>query len=251
MSYIKNVLSRDSRLEAVEAFHLLKGAAMENPTSDLILSLLALPSMVAQEEFKISILIAAVQDGMVTDGIIESLCKMISGLSPGIWSEKVDDIKAFISGSEFLKFTRRQKLLLAHTFEVLFAKGFDDSRELAMKAYCQISPQNVEFAPYSDENVRIRLARLAYGCHMNNWQEVLGEIFRFKKTIKKAHYGHLKGMVSYYIGIALANSVKEIDKKDAGYYIAGANCKRFPLAAIYLSYHPQKVETSILGRSCF
>lgn len=251
MSYIKNVLSRDSRLESVEAFHLLKEEAMKNPTSDLILSLLSLPSMVAQEEFKISILIAAVQDGMVTDGIIGSLCEMISGLSPGIWSEKVDDIKAFISGSEFLKFTREQKLLLSHAFEVLFAKGFNGSRELVMMAYCQISPQNVEFEPYSDKNVRIRLARLAYGCHPYNWKEVLNEILSIKNIIKKAHYGHLKGMVSYYIGIALANSVKEIDKKDAGYYIASANCKRFPLATIYLSYHPQKVETSILGKSCF
>ena len=57
---------------------------------------------------------------------------------------------------------------------------------------------NYEFSPDSDENVRIRLAKLAYNTHQYNFNDIITNIKSIKKHLKITHRKYLLGMLNYY-----------------------------------------------------
>ena len=98
-----------------------------------------------------------------------------------------------------------------------------------------------------EENVRIRLAKIAYTANIYNVVEKEHEIKDIKNRLKKVDRDFLLGMVNYYRGLC-SRCCNANDGKDAEYYILKAKSRGFSLASVYLNNRQIHFETSRIER---
>ena len=134
-------------------------------------------------------------------------------------------------------------MLLANTIEVMYAKGFNTYKLLNL-IYQRLSLSDVEFNPDSDDNVRIKLAKIAYSTSKFNICDSLATIENVKHHLKVSEHKHLLGMLNYYKGLCLEVASYSLEFKDSKHYILKSRNKGFALASIYLNYRGNNVETS-------
>ena len=134
-------------------------------------------------------------------------------------------------------------LLLANAVEIMYAKGFDTFGLLNL-IYQRVPLSDVCFNPYSEDNTRIKLAKIAYSTTKYNMNDNLEEFKCLKRNLKAAGYNHLLRILNYYKGVCLGSIFYKIDYKGADYYILKAKNNQFELAYIYLNYRGNNSETS-------
>ena len=126
----------------------------------------------------------------------------------------------------------------------MYAKGYEHSFDLANFIYQRISDSDKEFNPDSDDNVRIKLAKIAYSTGKYNFNEKIMAINTIKHHLQSCGRKYLMGIVNYYKGLCLKATGFDIDYKDDIYYIRKSESRGFSLARIYLNYRTNNFETS-------
>lgn len=223
-------------------FNYLKQALLENYNLNLLTDLLSLPCMQHMEKNRLELLLALLDDGENNDFIVEKLCDTLINITPEIWDKYKKIMKSFI---EFKLYTliRSQKLRLAHTIEIMYAKGYKHTFMLATIIYNRISLTDTDFNPDNDDNVRINLAKIAYSTTRYNFNDKINEIEHIKLHIKSCGRKYLMGTINYYKGLCLQAAKVQFDYKDSAHYILKSHSKDFALANIYINYH-YNIETS-------
>ena len=130
---------------------------------------------------------------------------------------------------------RAWQLYLVHVIETLYAKNLINAWPLLFDMYRLIEPSNNDFSPNSEENVRIKCARIAYSTNNYNYKQKLEEINALKENLKISENRQLLGMVFYYKGLCLKD-IRCYDK-DITYFMQKSRDKGYRLAGIYLDYH--------------
>lgn len=225
-----------------DCFNYLKQALLENYKLNLLIDLLSLPCMQNMEKNTLGLLIALLEDGENNDFIVEKLCDTLINITPKIWDEYEEILKSFIEFKLYM-LIRSQKFRLAHTIEIIYAKGYKNTFTLATIIYNRIPLSDTEFNPDSDDNVRINLAKIAYSTTRCNFNDKINKIEHIKFHIKNCGRKYLIGIINYYKGLCLQATGVKFDYKDAAHYIIKSNSKDFELAKIYCNYH-YNVETS-------
>ena len=205
--------------------------------------MLSLTCMQHNTKQKILLLLSVLEDQDIDDKLVGLFCKVFGSISGELWDECKNRLKSFIEEHYYL-LQHNQLLSLANTIEVMSAKRYHNAFELANVIYQRIPLNNYEFNPDSDENVRIRLAKLAYSTHQYNFNEIISEIENIKKHLKITHRKYLLGMLNYYKGLCLGAVNETLNYKNANDFIAKSNDKGFALASIYLCYSSLNFETS-------
>lgn len=223
-------------------FDYLKHQLLEKYNLKLLIDLLSLPCMQHMERNTLGLLIALLEDGENNDFIVEKLCDTLINITPKIWDEYKKILKSFIE-LNFSMLNRSQKLCLAHTIEVMYAKGYKHTFTLATIIYKRIPLTDTEFNPDSDDNVRINLAKIAYSTTKCNFNDKINEIEYIKFHIKTCGRKYLIGLLNYYKGICLRAAGVHFNYKDDTHYIMKSSSKDFALANIYCNYH-YNIETS-------
>lgn len=241
MKNFKNCLSGINIDEKV--FSYLKTELMERYSFGLVRDLFSLPCMEYETRHKLSLLFSLLEDNEVNDTIIGMLCQILSNIFDKMWYDYRERLKTLIE-ENYIILNRSQLLLLAHTIELMYAKGYENTLELTNLVYQRISLYNNEFNADSDENVRIKLAKIAYSTSRYNIHENFSAIQEIKKHLKKSGRKHLFGILNYYKGICLEVAGWKFEYKDANYYILKSRCNEFELAYVYLNYRTNNLETS-------
>jgi hypothetical protein len=125
----------------------------------------------------------------------------------------------------------------------MYAKGYN-ALGLVYLIYQRIPMSNVEFNPDSEDNVRIKLAKIAYSTDNYNISENFATIQSIKYHLKTSGRKYLMGMLNYYKGLCLKLANWRNDYKDANYYILKSGNYGFGLADTYLKYASNNFETS-------
>lgn len=224
-------------------FEYLQSELKENYSFGLVIDLFSLPCMQYETRNKLSIIFALLEDRETNDTIISWLTYILTNLSGELWHEYQERLKSCIE-AQFSLFSRSQLLLLAHTIEIMYAKGYENTFELSRILYQCIPLCNNEFNPDSDDNIRIKLAKIAYSTSQYNFNEKLAAIKDIKDHLKNSGRKYLQGMLNYYKGICLGAAACRLDYKDDVYYIMKSKIKEFELAYVYLDYRGKNFETS-------
>ena len=231
-------------LEGIEAtekcFNFLKANLNEKFDYELFWDLLSLPCMEHEDKSKLSLLFALLEDNICNDAIVNALCDILSNIPAPLWSIYKENLIQIFQIKHFI-FNRSQKLQIANTIEIMYAKGYDDAWKLAELIYQTICQTNREFNPDSEENVRIKLAKIAYGTNRYNHNERYEQINSIKNHIKNSGRKYLMSVLNYYKGLCLKFGGITLDYKDFKYYMAKSRNRGFSLAHIYLIYN---IETS-------
>lgn len=226
-----------------ECFSFLKGKLQKEYSFILFNDMLSLTCMRHNTKQRMSLILSVLEDKKTDDGLVGLFCELLSGISGELWDEFKNRLKTFIEDDYYL-LQQTQLLLLANTIEVMYAKGYNNAFELANVIYRRIPLNNYEFNPDSDENIRIKLAKLAYSTHQYNFNDIITDIKSIKKHLKITHRKYLLGMLNYYKGLCLGAANETYNYNNANYYIAKAKDKGFALAPIYLHYNSKNFETS-------
>ena len=226
-----------------KCFSYLKGELQENYSFELIRDLLALPCMEHRSENKLLLLIALLEDKEVNDTIIDILCQLLSSISSELWQATKGQLTDIIMNN-YHTFSRSQILLLANTIEFMYAKGYEDTFSLSKLIYQRIPLYDNGFNSDSDDNVRIKLAKIAYSTCKNNVYDMLASIEAIKSHLKSSGRKYMLGTINYYKGLCLGVCAHKIDYKDANHYLLKSKNKGFALAGIYLSHRAFNFETS-------
>ncbi|MDD6736411.1 MAG: hypothetical protein PUE13_08915 [Clostridiales bacterium] len=182
-------------------------------------------------------LIELLKDGSINDFIVQKLCEYLEDISPVTWDEMKLTISDCICGIN----NRSWQLSLIQTLEILYAKNLPGTRPLLFELYRRIEPRDNDFSPNSEENIRIKCARIAYHVNQYNFVQRLGEINKLKNALKRSGNKQLMGMVFYYKALCVQNI--ECYGKDTSYYMRKSLDKGYRMAGVYLDYH-YNVETS-------
>ncbi|MCH5186088.1 MAG: hypothetical protein J1F64_08185 [Oscillospiraceae bacterium] len=95
-------------------------------------------------------------------------------------------------------FNRTQLVIIADTFEILYAREKrGDMKETLKYIFRHISVEN-KLTPNSEENIRIELSKIAYSCNKGNYNESIDKIYGIKLRLKSAGVKGLSGVVAYY-----------------------------------------------------
>ena len=226
-----------------KCFNHLKNELSENYDFALLNDLLALPCMRFKIKHKLLLLFSLLEADEVNDTIIDTLCNLLINVPARLWDDFSERTEMLIE-SKHLLLSRSQKLRLAHTIEVMYAKGYTHTFDLANLIYQSLSQSDNEFNLDSDENVRIRLAKIAYSTGKYNFNEKTRAITTIKHHLKRSGRKYLMGVVNYYKGICLKATGVKIDYKDDIYYMMKSKSRGFDLASIYLEYRSNNLETS-------
>ncbi len=226
-----------------QCFNYLKEELQNNYSHSLMNDLFALPCMKYETKHKLSLLFSLFEENEINDSFIDMLCDLLSNISEELWQAYTEQLQSFIE-EKYISLSRHQLLLLANTIEIMYAKGYAYTFKLANLIYQRISLHNNEFNSYSDENVRIKLAKIAYSANKYNINEKLSDIQTIKKQIENADRKYLLGAVNYYKGLSLEAASYIDDYNDASHYIWKSKSKEFKLADIYLCYRQINSETS-------
>ena len=226
-----------------KCFNYLKDALEQKYDFTLFNDLLSLPCMQFEVKHKLLLLFALLEDGEINDTIINTLCSLLINISARMWDDFSERVEMLVE-SKYVLLSRSQKLRLAHTIEVMYAKGYEHSFDLANLIYQRIAESDKDFNPDSEENVRVRLAKIAYSTSKYNFNEKIAAINTIKHHLKSCGRKYLLGIVHYYKGLCLKITGTTIDYKDDSYYMRKAKERDFALASIYLNYGINNLETS-------
>ncbi|MBQ4516614.1 MAG: hypothetical protein II978_07480 [Clostridia bacterium] len=221
----------------------LKGELSKKFDKELLYDFLSLPVIKHMHKERITILINLIRDGVYDYDIISSLCDELEDVSNYLWLDIVNMIDEIIH-EIFYKFDRRAQLKLAYTLEVLYAKGFSNIGIMLQKLFEIINFSNLEFSPDSEENVHIRLAKVAYSCNAYNYPQKVKCLKSIKEHLKMSKNKHLMGMLNYYKGISYKCAHLSYDGKNDEYYILKSRNRGFELAKIYFEYINIHIEKS-------
>lgn len=244
MNNVTNWLKGNSIKEI--GFLRIKEELEKNYSFELVRDIISLPCMQYSTELKLSLIIAHLEDKAVNDTIIGVLCQILSDIPIGLWRTYGENINTFIEENYFL-LTHSQLLLLAHTIEIMYAKRYENTWQLLNKIYQRITLHDYEFNPDSEDNVRIKLAKIAYSTSIYNIQDKLNSIGAMKHHLKTSGREYLLGMLNYYKGLCLKAANCKINFKDGTYYMMKSENREFELASIYLNYNSNNFETSKEG----
>ncbi len=226
-----------------KCFRYLKDELSQKYDFALLNDLLSLPCMQFEEKNKLLLLFALLEDGEINDNIIDKLCNHLDNISERIWVDYHEKLKSLVE-TKYLLLCKSQKLRLAQTIETMYAKGYEHSFDLANLIYQRISESNKEFNPDSYDNIRIKLAKIAYSTGKYNFNEKIMEINTIKRHLKSCRHKELMGIVNYYKGLCLKVTGFKIDYNDEIYYILKSKSRGFDLATIYLNHRSNNLETS-------
>ena len=226
-----------------KCFEYLKNELKKEYNFTLLNDLLSLPCMQFEVKHKLLLLFALLEDNEINDTIIDTLCSLLINISARMWNDLSERVEMLVE-SKYLLLSRSQKLRLAHTIEVMNAKGYAHTFDLANLIYQRLSQSDIDFNPDSDDNVRIKLAKIAYSTGKYNFNEKTRAITTIKHHLKRSGRKYLMGVVNYYKGICLKATGVKIDYKDDIYYMMKSKSRGFDLASIYLEYRSNNLETS-------
>lgn len=178
----------------------------------------------------------------VINTIIDWLTQLLCNISRELWDEYKGRLRAYIE-EQYHQLSRNQMMLLANTIEIMYTKGYDAINLLKLITQ-RIPLSNVEFDPDSADNVRIKLAKVAYATNQYNFYEKFAAVQALKYHLKTSGRKYLLGMLNYYKGLCLKMAGVSIDCKDASYYILKSKNRGFGLADTYFSYMLINFETS-------
>ncbi len=220
----------------------LKSELENNYSFGLVRDLFSLPCMQYETRHKLTMIFALLEDKEINDTIINWLTQILNNITEDPWSDYEGRLSDYIEKNYFM-LSRSQLMLLANTVEVMYAKGFNTFNLLNL-IYQRLSLSDVEFNPDSDDNVRIKLAKIAYRTSRFNINDSLVAISSLKLHLKESSRKHLLGVLNYYKGLCLEAASCSLDFKDSKYYILKSKNKGFALASIYLNYRGNNIETS-------
>ncbi len=179
---------------------------------------------------------------MVNDIVIAWLVGLLEDIPEEVLLSYEERITSYIQFN-YQKLTRRQLLLLANAFEAMYAKGYKVLDFLIM-IYQRIPLNDGEFNPDSDENVRIKLAKIAYNTTGFNFHDSISAVKCLKHHLKKSDRKYLMGTLYYYKSLCLKAANWKGDYKDATYFMLKSKEREFKLAAVYLEHASNTFETS-------
>lgn len=220
----------------------LKSKLKKEYSFDLVRDLFSLPCMKYETKHKLVLILILLEEDQVNDTIIDWLTQLICNLPETMWNQYMEQLSAYIE-EKYYQLSRSQLMLLANTVEVMYAKGYN-ALGLVYLIYQRIPMSNVEFNPDSEDNVRIKLAKIAYSTDNYNISENFATIQSIKYHLKTSGRKYLMGMLNYYKGVCLRAAGGKNGYKDANHYILKARNRGFNMAAIYLSYNANNFETS-------
>lgn len=240
MNNFKNYLAQIEIEE--KCFEYLKSELIAHYSFRLVEDLFSLPCLRYEPKHKLVMILSLLEDKEINDTIIHTLTQLLVNIHGQLWAEYESRITNIIE-SNYHIFSRRQLLLLANTIEIMYAKGYD-TLKLANIVYEKIPLSDVEFNPDSDENTRIKLAKIAYKASIYNLNDCLYSIDELKHHLKITGRKHLLGMINYYKGICLKITNSVIGYNNATHYITKAKNRSFDLASTYFNYRGNNFETS-------
>ena len=235
MSNLSNVLAGiNFKSVALDA---LKADLSINIKEKSIKELLALPDLQYRFVDRLSLLISALDDGFISDYYVSELCSnLLTEPTKSINAEIADKLNDIIINRS-CGFSNHQLLMVANTFEVLYACGFELLRDVILTTYRAVALQNTEFNPLSNENVRIRMSRIAYNCNEYNCRESISKLDSIAFEIKASGVKGLKGVINYYFGLCKRYSNGYDSQDETRMHIFKSNEYAFPLAKSYLEHH--------------
>lgn len=239
MKNFKNTLGQIEDKD--QCFNFAKNKLMETWDITLFKDLLSLPCMEYRQKEKVSLLISLIKDEKVSDFVVQALVNELSKITVNTWNECKDILSPVIE-EQMHVLSKQQQLGLAHSIEVMFAKGLPHTSEILAELYMRVEV-NDGYIIDDEENVRIRLAKIAYTTNIYNVVEKEHDIKGIKNRLKKVDRDFLLGMVNYYRGICI-RCRNANDGKDAEYYILKAKSRGFSLASVYLNNRQIHFETS-------
>lgn len=207
-----------------------------------VIELLSLPVLRHEHGLRCSLMLAAFEDGAIHDAFVREFCDCITSDPADCRIDETPEKLEQILKNKAPVFTTEQLLQMGNAFETLYAVGYETLTDIILTIYKAIHIPTIEFNPYSFENTRAMMARMAYCCKEYNYPIVIEDILAFYKDIKATGVKGLKGMAFYYIGLCQRFS----QGKDPMWYMEISNNKNFHLAEIYLD-HPKRniyIETS-------
>lgn len=225
-----------------KCFEYLTSELKTHYSFNLVEDLFSLPCLRYESKHKLAMILSLIEDQEVNDTIIHTLTQLLININGQLWDEYESHITNIIE-SNYHIFSRSQLLLLANTIEIMYAKGYN-TLNLANIVYEKIHLSDAEFNPDSDENTRIKLAKIAYNASIYNLNACLYSIDELKHHLKITDRKHLLGMINYYKGICLKITNSVIGYNNATYYITKSKNRGFELALIYLNYRGNNFETS-------
>ena len=220
----------------------LKTELKEEYSFDLVRDMFSLPCMEHETRHKLVLILILLEEGMVNDTIISWLVQILSNLSSDLWKEYKKRLKCYVE-YQYYQLSRSQLMLLANTLEVMYAKGYKALKLLNL-IYQRIPLSDAEFNPDSDDNIRIKLAKIAYSATKYNLNEKFRAIKALKHHLEVSDREYLLGMLNYYKGLCLKAAGCKNGYKDSTHYIQIARNRGFELAGIYLDYKAINFETS-------
>lgn len=224
-------------------FKYLKDELSQKYDFALFNDLLALPCMRFETKYKLLLLFALLEDGEINDTIVDTLCNLLTNISARLWDDLSERVE-MLAESKYLLLSRSQKLRLAHTIELMYAKGYAHTFDLANLMYQRVPQFDEDFNPDSDDNVRIKLAKITYSTGKYNFNEKIRAIAAIKHHLKSSGRKYLMGVVNYYKGVCLKATGVKLDYKNDIYYIMKSKSRGFDLASTYLDYRSNNIETS-------
>lgn len=234
MKNIKNWLNGTEIKEI--GFLKIKEELERNYSFELVRDIISLPCMQYSIEPKLSLMIAHLEDKVVNDTVIGVLCQILGDIPIELWRKYRENLNIFIKENYYL-LSRSQFLLLAHTIEVMYARGYEYTFQFLNLIYQRIALQDYEFNPDSDDNIRIKLAKIAYSSSVYNIQDKLNAISAVKHRLKTSGREYLLGVLNYYKGLCLKIANCKIGYNDSTYYLLKARNRGFELAKVYLDYN--------------
>ena len=220
----------------------LKNELKNEYSFDLVRDMFSLPCMEHETRHKLVLILILLDEGEVNDIIISWLIQILLNITDDLWREYKKRLKHYLEKQAY-HLSRSQLMLLANTLEIMYAKGYKSFKLLNL-IYHRIPLSDAEFNPDSDDNVRIKLAKIAYSTTKYNINERFGSVKALKHHLKKSGREYLLGMLNYYKGVCLRAAECKNNYKDSTYYIQIARNLGFELAGIYLDYKAINFETS-------
>lgn len=237
-NYFNNCLSGIDISE--KGFCCLKKELISGFDLDLANDLLNLPCIRNTPE-SLNLIISVLKDGHDEDMFINALCNQMENITINIWEKYRQSFMDYLYEQRYIK--RPHLLSLISALEKLYARHVPNVLEHIVMLYERLPFNNYDFSPHSEENVRIKCAKIAYNTTPYNMSQQLEEINCLKTQLKKSGNTQLLGIVFYYKALCLRDIIRY--DKDTTYFMLKSKNKGYALADIYLDH--LNVETSRKG----
>ena len=228
-----NIKNAIEGLECTEpSFVCLKEEFYKEHNLRLIQSILFLPCVKSNPNL-IDLLIVLLEEKYNDNYIIDEICKTLCSVPLAELPSVISKIKNALDSNYCL--SRSALLSMASAAEELFARNMPDTIPLIRSLYERISLKDFDYSPNSEENTRIRCAKIAYLANQYNYREKLDEINSIKSQLKTSGNKNLLGIVLYYKGLCVRSDKNR--EKNTSYYMLNSRNRGYSLAAVYMNYH--------------